>query len=307
MAMTFAQLRAGVQQQIGDFSANTQTYVNRWLNDARNMIWEEIPGEYKQKTDYLATTEPYVSTSAITVEVTEDDETVTSDGSTNTAFTTAMAGRYMSLNGTDPWYKIASRTSATELELEDAYVGSSDTDCDFEIHTYLWPLPSDVGHLLQVSAELEASWVPLDILEPTDFYGAIPVPLRWSESTPEECWLDEKDSSGNYQLGLYPVPDSKTLIRVRYEKTLTEMSADSDTVGIPGADAAIKAHAIFEAYTWRQRTREAQLWLQRFYDARNRLAISSPRSKGATYRRRDHTNASTAGRNRPNLGAQFPR
>lgn len=307
MAMTFAQLRASVQQQIGDFSALTQGYVDRWINDARNMLWEQIHGEYKQKTDYVPTTVPYVSTSAITVTVTLGSTTVTSDGATDTVFTSGMDDRYIQLNGTDPWYKIDSITSATELELADDYVGASDTACAFEIHTYLWSLPSDVNGLIQVSVELESRWTTLRILEPTDFYGDVPVPLRWSESTPEECWLDEQDASGNYQLGIYPIPDTRTLVKVRYEKSVTEMTADDDVAEIPGADASIKAHAIFEGYTWRARTREAKLWLARYETERDRLLGTSTRSKGMVFRRRDHTNASTPSLSRPNLGAQFPR
>jgi hypothetical protein len=306
MASTFQQLYQDVQHTLGDASATTTIKIKRWLNDARNMLWVEIHGEFKEATDYVATAAAYTSTSVITVTVTNGSTTVTSDGSTNTAFTAAMVGRFIQLNGTDPWYKIASRTSATEIEIADAYLGSTDTACAFEVNTYLWPLPAGVQHLILVSMEDEENWTSLPILDRTDVYGDVPVPLRWDTGTAEVCWMDEKDASGNYQLGLYPAPDTASLVRVRYAEDLTEMSADSDTVGIPGGDACVKSHAKFEAFTYAGRRTEAQLWLARYMDQRERLTITAPRSRVSAHRRRDHTSAGGSRNRRVNLGSQFP-
>jgi hypothetical protein len=307
MAMSFSELQTSVQHALGDSTPQTLPRIKRWINDARNMIWEQIHGEYKEKTDYIQTTESYVSTSAITVAVTEDSTSVTSDGATNTAFTTAMVGRFVQLNGTDPWYVIAARPSATELTLADAYVGDTDTACAFEVHTYRWALPADFGRLLQVTMEDDANWSALEIIDRTEMFRDTPLPLDWSTTTAEVCWLDEQDSNNRYLLGVYPVPTAKTLIKVRYEKALTELSGATETIGIPGADMTVLAHTLFAAFTWRNRTREATLWGTRFERERDLLLQTAPRSKAVTFRRRDHSNAARSTLRRPNLGGMFPR
>ena len=306
MAMTFKSLQDSILHAIGDFSGRTTVYAKRWLNDARNTVWEQVAGTYKEKTDYITTTEEYVSTSVITVTVTNASTTVTSDGSTNTAFTAAMVGRFVKLNDTDPWYKIASRTSALEIELADAYLGDSDTDCAFTVNTYLYPLFSDLQELIQVTMETEENWSALPIADRTTVYNEVAVPLRWDTGIAEVCWLDEKDSDGVYQLGLFSPPEDATLVRIRYYNNLTEMSADTDTVTIPGGDAAIKAHAMAEAFTWRNRMQEAAIWWQRYEVEADRLRASVGRSR-PSFRVQDHTDASRSSTVGPNMGAWYPR
>lgn len=304
MANSFKNLQDSIIYQVGDTSGATRDKVKRWLNDTRNAVWEQIDGIYKETSDYLTTTGSYESTSAITVTVTEGSTTVTSDGTTNTAFTSAMAGRFISLDSTDPWYKISSVTSATELELEDAYLGDSDTACAFEINTYLYPLPSDVQRLLLVSVEMEETWSELVIKDRVDIYSHVPVPLRWDTGTPEVCWIDELSSSV-YRLGLFPAPTSASLVRVRYYKNPTEMSSDSDTVAIPGGDLCVKAGALAETYNWRGKPNEAAFWYSRYETELERLRSTVKRSQRTSFRMQDHSDASRTRGIRVNLGSWF--
>jgi len=306
MANTFKTLQDSIIYQVGDASGATREKVKRWLNDSRNAVWEQIDGIYKEASDYLATTGSYASTSVITVTVTNASTTVTSDGTTDTVFTSAMVGRFIQLNGSDPWYKIASLTSVTEIELEDAYLGSSDTDCAFEINTYLYALPSDVQRLLLVSIELEENWSELVIKDRVEVYSHIPVPLRWDTGTPEICWLDEISSSV-YRLGIFPAPTSTSLVRVRYYKNATDMSADSDTVGIPGADLCVKAGALAETYNWRGKPNEAAFWYSRYETELERLRSTVTRTSRTAFRMRDSSDASRTQGVRVNLGAWYSR
>jgi len=306
MAMTFKNLQDSILHQLGDFTAVTRDKVKRWINDARNTIWEQVPGQHQEKTDYLTTTVAYESTSVITVTVTNGSTTVTSDGSTDTVFTAGMVGRYVQLNGTDPWYRIASRTSATEIELEDAYLGDSDTDCAFSVHTWTWPLASDVQRIIQVTVEDETNWSPLRIIDRVDFYNSMTLPLRWEETSAEVCFIDEDDSSGAMLLGIWPVPASASLIRYRYQVAVTELSTDSSTSGIPGADTAIKCAVLMEAFTFRNRIQEASIWYQRYERELARLQSSVRRSASTMWRMNDRTNASSP-RTIVNMGSKFPR
>lgn len=307
MAMTYVQMQDSILHQLGDFSSTTREKVKRWINDTRNTIWEQVPGQHQEDTDYLTTSESYDSTSVITVAVTNGSTTITSDGSTNTVFTAAMVGRYIRLDGSPPWYRIASRTSATEIELEDDYIGDTDTGVEFKIHTWTWPVSSSVQRLLQVTVEDEDNWTPLRIIDRIDFYNTQPLPLRWDDDTPEVCFLDEDDASGNMLMGIWPVPASATLIRYRYQVAVTELSSDSDVIGIPGADMAVKAGTLMEAYTWRSRMNEAALWYQRYEQELDRLKMTVGRSALTSFRRRDRTDAGSGGSIGVNMGSGWPR
>ena len=306
MAMTFVQMQDSILHQLGDFSGPTREKVKRWINDARNSLWEQVPGQHQEKTDYLSTTVAYESTTVITVTVTNGSTTVTSDGSSATVFTSAMVGRYVQLNGTDPWYRIASLTSVLEIELEDAYLGDSDTDCAFSVHTWTWPLATDVQRLIQVTVEDETNWSPLAIIDRVDFYNQQTLPLRWEETSAEVCFLDEDDSSGQMLLGIWPTPSSASLIRYRYQTTLPELSADGTGMGIPGADLAIKCAVLMEVFTFRNRMTEAQLWYQRYEQELRRLMSSVRRSTSTMWRLNDRTNAAQP-RIIANMGSKWPR
>ena len=301
MAQNFGQLQDTVQKMFGDYSAQTKNHVKKWINTARNALWELVHGNYKEKTDYITTTVAYKTG---TVSVNQGATTVTGVGTT---WTSAMAGRLMQFSGSEPWYRIASFTSVTELELEDAYIGSNVSAGTYEIHTYLWSLPADVQRLIQVALQDEENWTSLAIIDRVDFYNTMPVPLRWDNTgTSEVCWIDEEDSDGNIQLGIWPVPDGATLAHVRYEKVSTDLSADADALEIPGAEEAITYLALVSAFTYKGRTRDAALFEQKYEKALNRLLSTVRRGKNTTYRRADHSNVA-GGRRHINMGSLWPR
>lgn len=307
MANTFRNLQDSLLHQIGDTSGGTRERAKRWLNDARNEIWDQIAGNFKEKTDYLTTTADYDSDDDTTVTVTNGSTTVTSDGSSDTVFTAAMVGRFIQLNGTDPWYKIASRTSATEIELEDAYVGDSDTECAFEVHTYIHNVASDVSRLIQATVEDEQGDVELTILDRVDVLSTLPAPLRWTRDAPKYIWIEEM-SGTTVRVGIYPIPDAATLIRYRYQKNPTEMSDNDDTVGIPGGDAAVLSRALIFAFSFKGKMDRAGFYFQKAEIELDRLRITASRTaRSPSFRRGDHTDAGRPSGATVNLGAWFPR
>lgn len=266
MAQNFGQLKDSVQKMLGDYSGQTAPHIEKWINMARNTLWELVPGNYKEATDYITTTVAYKTG---TVAITTGTTTLTGTGTT---WTSAMAGRLVQIDGTEPWYRIASITSGTELELEDAYIGSTATAGTYEIHTFVWSLPSEVQRLIQVAVQDEENWSSLAIIDRIDFYTYMPVPLRWDNTgTSEVTWIDTEDASGNMQLGIWPVPTAATLVQVRYEKIATDLSDDADTVDIPASDEAIIYHALVSAFTFKARHRDAALYEQKLEKAMSTL------------------------------------
>jgi len=306
MALTYLQHQDDVLHMMGDFTGATRAKVKVWINTSYRQLWEQVYGRYKEESDYLSTSAAYESTSAITVTVTNASTTVTSDGATDTVFTSAMVGRFIQLNGTDPWYRIASLTSATEIELEDAYLGDSDTACAFKVHTYRWSLPSGVDRVMQVIAELDECTVPLEFVDRQSVRNDWSRPLEWDTGTPDKCWIEEKDSAGVYQLAIWPPPTSASLIQIWHEKSVTDLSADSDTIAIPGGDSALNALSISKAMAYKGRMRETQYFRQVYETELQRLLNTVVRGRGMSFRHKDRSNAHGHATG-INLGPQFPR
>lgn len=65
-----------------------------------------------------------------TISVTNGDATVTGSGTT---FTAAMVGRYLKVDTDGFWYRIASFTSTTSIELEDEYQGATSAGASYTI------------------------------------------------------------------------------------------------------------------------------------------------------------------------------
>lgn len=294
MGQTYSELQASVQHHLGDFSVATRNRVRQWLNDSYEEVWELVPGKHKNLTDYVATTEPYESATNRTVAISEGGTALTSDGSSDTVFTSAMVGRYVQIDGTEPWYKISALVSVTELTLEDAYVGDDVSEGDFKVHTHRHSIASNVSELMSVYAELEAKERPLELITAREALGRWPQPLRWEGDTPSYAWLDDKDSSGNHTIGLYPVPESKVLLRYRYRKSFTALSADDDTIDIPGGTAAVLQRTLATAYAFRRKVQTSTYYYGLYETALNRL-VSTVRRSSHSARARDHSDASRSG------------
>lgn len=294
MGQTYLQLQDSVLHHMGDFSPATRNRVKQWLNDSYEAVWDLVPGQHKDVTDYIATTEPYESTTNMTVGITEATTALASDGSTPTVFASAMAGRFVQIDGTDPWYNISAYVSPTSLTLADAFVGDTVAAGTFKIHTYKHSLASNVSELLSVYAELEDRESPLDLVTSREALRRWPQPLRWEGDTPRVAWLDDKDSLGNHTIGIYPVPEVKVLLRYRYRKSFTALSANSDQLTIPGATDAVLARTLVTAYSFRRKTDTAQFYASMSEAALDRLIATVRRSKHSA-RSSDHSDAAVPG------------
>jgi hypothetical protein len=300
MAMTFLNMQDNVLGQIGDATPATRTRVKRWINDARNMIWEQVPGIYKETSAYFTTTAAYTTG---TVAVAEGGTVVTGTG---TAWDTTWGTRFIQIGGTDPYYKVSAIASTTSLTISEAYAGSAQTTGAHKLHTYLWAGASDIGDLLAVYVELDEITEALPLLDRFDFLHENPQPLEIDTDTPEVAWLAEKNSSGVHEIGIWPVPSAKTVVRYRYSKEPTELTTNTDTMGIPGGDPAILAHTLVAAHSYRGDLQKVGFWNQRYEVELDRLNITVDRSSGKSWRLRDQSNAAQTAI-LANMGSKFPR
>ena len=299
MAMTFVNMQDSILEHIGDLHSSTRTKVKRWINDARNEVWEALPGIYKEKTDYLTTSIAYTTG---TLSVALAGTAVTGVG---TAWDSTWGKRWILIGGTQPWYEIASIADTTNLTLADGALAAATTST-YKLDTYMWTMESDVQQLLQVTLENDELVRDLPISNRTDVLSEMARPLEWDSGTPRTCWIDEKDANGVYHLAIWPKPSVATLVRYRYEQNLTELTTDSQEMGIHGGDPAIRARAMVEAMIFAGKPQNATLYWGQFSKAFDTLLQTVPRSRGTTWRRRDPTDAVTTGVI-VNMGSKWPR
>ncbi|KKL28733.1 hypothetical protein LCGC14_2372210, partial [marine sediment metagenome] len=106
------------------------------------------------------------------VDVTNGSATV-SGGATSPVFTLAMVGRKFRIDGDNTTYRIKAFVSSTEITLETAYVGSTDTDASYQIHKDEYRLAPDMAThkvMRQVEDQVAMNSIEataFDILEPS--------------------------------------------------------------------------------------------------------------------------------------------
>jgi hypothetical protein len=88
-----------------------------------------------------------------TVTVTFNSTTVTGSGTT---FTSAMVGRQFRVGTGSPIYTIATYTSATSIEIDQAYGGETAAGQDYQIYNAYQTVPSDFGSFVSVIDPLYA-------------------------------------------------------------------------------------------------------------------------------------------------------
>ena len=112
--------------------------VKRLANDLAAHICGMAEWSFLWTTDSFQTVAPYETG---TCTVTDGDATVTFGTATITA---AMVGRKIRFGSETAYYTIKSRTSSTEIELEQAYSGTTDSAATFSIYKDEYLLRADV-------------------------------------------------------------------------------------------------------------------------------------------------------------------
>lgn len=202
-----------------------RTSFKRWVNNAYRAICYRYPWQMREKEQKVRTVAPYVTGTAT---FTEGDETVTFSGATITA---AMVGRKIARSQGGPYYRIASRTSSTEVELAEAYAEDTASGVAFTIFQDEYDLAATTHSVQKVTIEQDRVlgdlvYVPPRMAERVDYPGsATGTPLTWT--------VVPSTTSGTTRVRLTPVPDDLYRLRVRYQPTVTALSADDDVPVLP--------------------------------------------------------------------------
>lgn len=141
-----------------------------------------------------------------------------------------MAGYFIQTSESKDWYKISSHTAAsTSATLETAYTRTGGAGLSYTLRQVYYSLPSAVDRVIDVR----------QMVTPTRLGGMLTrrfdlvVPDMTSTGPPQTYYLFGQDSSKNWQVAFYPIPDQRLLIEFRYYKKLSDLSADADISYIP--------------------------------------------------------------------------
>lgn len=154
--------------------------------------------------------------------------TITTSGTgvtgTGTTFTSTMIGRFLRGEDSNYFLRVSAFTSATAITLETA-LATALTDSDFTIFKHRYNLPSDFGRVVSVTSNFQAKAISRYDLDDID-------PYRTTTASYPEYYIifgldPDTTSSQLFQMEVWPVPSSATILRVHYVKS-NELSSDSD-------------------------------------------------------------------------------
>lgn len=245
--MDLQTLRSRIAEQVGISTSisGQNTRYNSWINETYKKLASEANWPWLLKRDVIQTVTD-ITTGTVSI----------SAGDTALTFSSGPAASVANdyrirFSDTDDWYDISAHTAgATSATLADAYLGDSAISAGtYTLRKYFYSLPSDVDRIVfMVQARNNQK---LDYRDYRDLKSIIPD----SESTgkPRIFSINQLDSSNNWQATFHPFPDAKMNIDMWYYRTITELSADSDTPIFPAKWHQVLVHGALAFFGWSQR------------------------------------------------------
>lgn len=191
-----------------------------------------------------------------TVTTTSGSTTVTGNG---TAFTAAMANRFIKVDGQPEFYKISTVDVGLQTLTLEAAVGVGATTAGYNIFQHQYSKPTSCKYIINVRRQLSLGERTKEWLDGYD-------PDR--DGTGEPIYYANFDDD---TLELYPVPDSVYTLRVGYILAVADMSAETDVPIL--SEQLIITHATKQLYRQLAANAEkAQHYLQLYQVAKDDFA-----------------------------------
>lgn len=231
--MTFLEIRQRIAELMGlssiddtaDDNATLEDKFKEWVNTRYRVLCGKRPWNWLITDSFIQTVEQ-ITTGTVNV----------SNGSASITFSSApsisVTGWFIQFEDTDNWYEISAHTaSATSATLTTQFIGTTDTTATYVLRKVYYALPSNTGQVLDMRETVQDRKIEYVPLRHLDRY----VSDRTMLGTPNFYTIVGLDSSRLFRVEFFPVPDDTLQIWVRYYKTATELSSDSDVPVIPEA------------------------------------------------------------------------
>lgn len=259
--LTFSDLQNEVYAHSGlDSSDSTNTTnVNRWINYTQQDICARYPWPFMQSRESIVTVPDY---STGTVSINSGSQTVTGTGTTFTATQGNSGKYYIQFAGSNDWYLISAYNSATSLNIENNYLGSSNlTNVKYIIRRFFYTLSNSADRIVDIR-----NWntpVKLIQVDARTIDDLRPNPQSTDATYGYIAW--SVDSAGNIQIQPYPFPTDQRELEVRTIKRPTDMVSGSDSPSVPNKYAhLISWGAISIAMGFLRKFDAMQLWDRKF-------------------------------------------
>ncbi len=229
--MTFLEIRQRIAEQLGLDSSDTTTdnnatMVNKlkeWVNARYRAIAASRSWNWLIKDAILQTTTE-ITTGTVTATLASTTITFSS------APAVSVAGWFIQFSSSDDWYLISAHTAAqTGATLANAYILTTSSTLTYILRKAYYVLPTDTHKIL--SMKQTRSDIPLRYIAPRMLDQLVPDRMRTGE--PEFYTISGVDSSRQYKVEFYPVPNVAMNINIRYYHVVAELSGDSDVPIIP--------------------------------------------------------------------------
>lgn len=229
--MTFLEIRQRIAEIIGVDSADTTadanaTMVNKlkeWVNSRYRALAAKRSWNWLIKDSIIQTTTE-ITTGTVTATLASTTITFTSGPAAS------VAGWFIQFSDSDDWYQISTHTAAaTTAVLTAAYLGTTSSTLTYTLRKVYYVLPTDTGKILNIRQTRDD--ISLQYIPPRQLDSIIPDRTRTGE--PEYYTISGVDSSRQYKVEFYPVPNVSMNLNVRYYQVVAELSSDSDVPIIP--------------------------------------------------------------------------
>lgn len=223
--MSFRTMKVELMSYVPELNA---VQVGLRLNRSYQHLLDLHPWSFLKAEALIKLVAPYTTG---TIDVTYNSNAVTGH---STVWVAGMVGRWLRSSTNFVIYKIATVTPNTALTLETTYGEPTALVQGYSIFQHQYAKPADCKNVLGVRYDYNLPRQTKSYLDTLD-------PDRESTGQPN-YWLDIDNST----FEVWPVPDQNYTLRMWYNKSVSDMSADTDTSLI--TERAVLAHARMAAY-----------------------------------------------------------
>ena len=257
--LTFTDLQNEVYDHTGldSSDSNNQTRVKRWINYVQQDIQARWPWPWAYGREAIATIPDY---NTGTVNITTQTTAVSGNGTT---FSASIDTTYfIQFSGSNDWYNISTRNSATSLTLSNAYQNTvSLSSGSYTIRKFFYSLSATADEVIDAR-----NWnTPIKLIQCDLRTVDLINPLVQSTSPGYAYMMFGVDSSGNNVFSPYPFPNDARLWEFRTKKRPVDMVNSGDSPSIPNKYAHVIAWgAIAVGMAYLRKFEEATAWSNKF-------------------------------------------
>ena len=275
--MQFSDLYTELSDRVAVYDssvASDLTKLKRWINMGQQYICGKKMWPFLLKEEIVQTVTDITTG---TISITAGASTVTF----SSAPSVSVTGRYLQVSTSNDWYEITAHTAAsTTATISPAFVGTSNlTAGTYTIRKLLYSTSTPLMQILDIKQLVTPVRLISQSPRGTDFF----LPLYYDAGNPYYYTMSSPNSSGSIQFSLLLSPDSVMNLMVRGIRTLTDLSATTDTsiIPTPWQDAIINiaAYYAFQSVDDTRAADELKIGELRIQDMSNTLSLDAGRHR----------------------------